>query len=679
MTRKRAKHAVAHAAKPAGKAEGRRTAEFGVRRGATPGTAPAAAFRPGAREALALLLLFAAVWAVTANAMSGEFVLDDTSKIVANTDIRQWAELPSKLIYPYQENQLLERNDPSRPLVFLIYGVVYHFFGLNPVAYHAVNAVFHFASAALVFLLAQLMLWYLLGERKLTAPLLVALFFLVTPIQVGTAIYAYALNDVLSSFLMLASVYCFVRVPRPRALDVAFSLLAMALALFTKQSAVVIPVLVLAFDFFIVCGMSAPALRARLRLYVPYLFLLAIYFVYRFWYFGALGDIEGRGNTHPALAYFFTQPVVILKYLFSSVVPYHLAIDHYLLPGSFAAGTKALAMVALLLLVVPVYYLWRKPTPAGRYALFAICFYFVVLAPTSSVMPTVDVMVERRAYLANAGLFMLMVLGWDRLGKVDLFSSGVSRISLALVGVQLAALAGVSVYRNGICSTNEGVWQDVLTIYPASERAINNLGNVYLGRKEYEKAKWCFDQLVARNPKDYIAQQNLGSIHEREDSPYHDPEKAIGYFKASVAANPDFAEGYYNLGRLCQKTAQAKRDASLMDEAITCYRRTLQLNPSHVLAHNNLGLVYFHQGKAAEARKEYETALRLDPNCEPAKANLKLLDAPPSGPADARSVPLDQIPRDMLLQLYQEALKRDPNNKAIRQKYDELMQKQPPK
>jgi len=657
MTRKPARRPVAHTTKPA------------IR--------PATVFKPGRSEGLAIFLLVAVACLITANSLGNAFILDDESKIVANTDIRQWDHLPSRLIYPYQRNQVLERNDPSRPLVFLIYGLIYHVFELNPVPYHAVNAFFHCASAALVFVLAQLMLWYLLGVRKVTAPLLVALFFLVTPIQVGTVIYAYALNDVLSSLLMLLSLYCFVRAPSPRPVDRAASLLAMALALFTKQSAVVIPLLVLAFDFFIICSMNVSALRARLRLYAPYLVLMAAFFVYRFWYFGALGDIEGRGHTHPTLAYFFTQPVVILKYLFSSIVPYHLAIDHYLVPRDFGPGTKALAFVILLLLIVPISHLWRRPTPVGRYLLFSVCFYVIVLAPTSSVMPTVDIMVERRVYLANMGLFMLVVLCWDWLGKVGLFSGAASRVSLSLVCVQLLALTGVSLSRNHTYSTNEGVWLDVLKIYPASERALNNLGNVYLDRKQYDKAKACFEQLVARNPADYIAQQNLGSIHEREDSPYHDADKAIGYFKAAITSNPDFAEAHYNLGRLYQKIFQAKGNDSLVTDAIASYTRALELNPAHVLAHNNLGLIYFHQGKIDEARREYEAALRLDPNCKPARANLTLLDAPPSGPADARSMPLDQVPRETLIQLYEEALQRDPNNAQIRQKYDELLRKTP--
>ena len=445
-----------------------------------------------------LLLLVVAVLA-TGNALGSEFVLDDQSKIVANPDIRRLDGLASRLIYPYQRNQVQERNDPSRPVVFLIYATIYHFFGLSPVPFHAVNVLFHFGTSVLVFLLTRLMLWYVLGEQKRLAPLVVALFFLVTPIQVGTATYAYALNDVLSSFLMLLSLYCFVRTPAPRVPDLAASLLAMTLALFTKQSAVVIPLLVLAFDYFITSGMNGAAMKPRRRFYGAFLGLAAAFVIYRLGYFGGLGDLEGQGNTHPALAYLAAQPLVILRYLASTVIPYHLAIDHYVLPGDFGAASKALASGALLVLIVPAWRAWRTPSPTGRLVLFAAVFYFVVLAPTSSFMPTVDLMVERRVYLANMGVFLLVGLAWDRVGGLSMFSSGFKPVTLGLVCLQLVALTGVSLSRNRAYSTNEGLWLDVLEIYPASERALNNLGNVYLGRKQYDKARESF--LQARGPQ----------------------------------------------------------------------------------------------------------------------------------------------------------------------------------
>jgi len=423
--------------------------------------------------------------------------------------------------------------------------------------------------------------------------------------------------------------------------------------------------------------MNGAAMKPRRRFYGAFLGLAAAFVTYRLGYFGGLGDLEGQGNTHPALAYLAAQPLVILRYLASTVIPYHLAIDHYVLPGDFGAASKALASAALLALIVPAWRAWRTPSPTGRLILFAAVFYFIVLAPTSSFMPTVDLMVERRVYLANMGVFLLVGLAWDRVGGLSMFSSGFKPVTLGLVCLQLVALTGVSLSRNWAYSTNEGLWLDVLEIYPASERALNNLGNVYLGRKQYDKAREYFSRLVARNPRDYIAQQNLGAIYEREDSPYHDETKALAYFKAAVAANPDFAEGHYNLGRLHQKMARTTMDGQLIAEAVKSYTRALELNPGHALAHNNLGLAYFHMGRPAEARREYEAALRLDPECEPAKVNLKLLDAPATGPAGATQVPTESVPRELLIRLYEDALRRDPSNAQIRKKLDEVRARVP--
>lgn len=628
------------------------------------------------RTLAAIATIFVVAWLVAANGLHGAFVLDDGSKIVENTDIRRLGDLPSKLIYPYQQNQVLERNDPSRPLVFLVYGVIYHFQQLNPAAYHAVNVVFHFGCAVLVFLLTQLALLYLVGERRHLGPLAVALFFTVTPIQMGTAIYAYALNDILSSFLMLLAIYAAVRRASPSWLDVGASLLAVALALFAKQSAFVTVALILAFDFFLVPGMSWTAVRRKARLYWAHVVLVAVFLAYRLLYFGALGDMEAGGHTQPALAYALTQPVVILRYLFSTIVPVGLAIDHYLTSGSYGIGLECVSLVGLILLGAPLVVAWKRRTPTSRLILFAAAFYLVALAPTSSVLPTVDVMVERRVYLANVGVFLLVTLLWDRVLHIGFMSPTIRRAACGALAIHLALLGVVSVSRNATYATNEGVWLDVLRLYPGSERALNNLGNVYLEQKRFDKARDCFAQLVARNPKDYIAQQNLGSIYEKPDSPFHDEDKAIQYFLASVAANPDFAPGHYNLGRLYQKHAQERFDPSLLADAERSYNKTLALNPNYVLAHNNLGLIYAHTGRPSEARREYETALRLDPNCGPAKTNIRLLDSPPQGPGDARPVPEDQVPPELLLQLYEQALQKDPTNSAIRQKYEALKRQQ---
>lgn len=52
----------------------------------------------------------------------------------------------------------------------------------------------------------------------------------------------------------------------------------------------------------------------------------------------------------------------------------------------------------------------------------------------------------------------------------------------------------------------------------------------------------------------------------------------------------------------------------LWDEAIFRWKKVLLENPSSAAAHNNLAVAYEKKGMWEEAKKEYELALKLDPN-----------------------------------------------------------------
>src|SRR5712691_5645556 len=57
-------------------------------------------------------------------------------------------------------------------------------------------------------------------------------------------------------------------------------------------------------------------------------------------------------------------------------------------------------------------------------------------------------------------------------------------------------------------------------------------------------------------------------------------------------------------------------------QAESLYRQVIVLNPGHVGAHNNLGVVFMDQGKPNEAIACYREALRLNPNYANAHNNL---------------------------------------------------------
>ena len=62
-------------------------------------------------------------------------------------------------------------------------------------------------------------------------------------------------------------------------------------------------------------------------------------------------------------------------------------------------------------------------------------------------------------------------------------------------------------------------------------------------------------------------------------------------------------------------------EKNLWDEAIFRWKKALEINPDSVAAHNNLAVAYEKKGRFQDALKEYEAALKLDPDNPRVKAN----------------------------------------------------------
>src|SRR5215212_6184644 len=69
----------------------------------------------------------------------------------------------------------------------------------------------------------------------------------------------------------------------------------------------------------------------------------------------------------------------------------------------------------------------------------------------------------------------------------------------------------------------------------------------------------------------------------------------------------------------------AARKARSDEDAISRYREGLGLCPSDEVAHNELGEIYARAGRTADARTEFEAALKLNPNFARAQKNLDAL------------------------------------------------------
>jgi predicted O-linked N-acetylglucosamine transferase (SPINDLY family) len=142
------------------------------------------------------------------------------------------------------------------------------------------------------------------------------------------------------------------------------------------------------------------------------------------------------------------------------------------------------------------------------------------------------------------------------------------------------------------------------------QQTIDEVLNLFKSGK-LSKAKIKIENYIKKFPKSFVLFNILGAVCAGQD----ELEVAINHHKKSVEINPDYAEGYNNLGIAFQKLG-------LFEEAVKNYKKTLKLKPDFSLAYNNLGVVLKSLNKLDEALLTSKKAIELDPKFADAHNNI---------------------------------------------------------
>lgn len=126
-------------------------------------------------------------------------------------------------------------------------------------------------------------------------------------------------------------------------------------------------------------------------------------------------------------------------------------------------------------------------------------------------------------------------------------------------------------------------------------------GEKYLSAGDYRTGIDVFSARVRENPDDAAAQYYLGRCFLAEKR----SEEASRHLQKAAELDPKQADYHFWLGVSYWSLLD-------FDNERRCYQRTVALDPGHVPAHVYLGHNYLDKGEAAEALKEYETALEFD-------------------------------------------------------------------
>src|SRR6185295_14223299 len=237
---------------------------------------------------------------------------------------------------------------------------------------------------------------------------IVALIWLIHPLQTQSVTYIYQRLESLMTLFYLATLYAFVRgtrSPQPLAWY-ALSVICSALGMATKEVMVTAPLAVLWYDRVFVAADWKELFRRRWFYYFllagTWLVLGLVMFMNSARY-GRDGVLDVSGIS--PLGYGLNQPPAILHYLRLAFFPYGLCLEYR---EKLSHDPWQLGPPLVVLLVMLASTLWAMVRwPALG---LAAGMFFLVLAPKSSIAPLRDLVYEHRMYLPLASVILLTVL-----------------------------------------------------------------------------------------------------------------------------------------------------------------------------------------------------------------------------------------------------------------------------
>jgi tetratricopeptide (TPR) repeat protein len=336
-------------------------------------------------------------------------------------------------------------------------------------------------------------------------------------------------------------------------------LLLFVAAVMGKESAVALPAILIATDLYWGRGTLRSMAERRYKLYIPLLAILA---------FGAklvirrLAESTSVGVSSAGVTpfqYALTQCKVILIYIGLFFVParqsadWNLSFLHSLKDGG--AWLYAIVFLAFIGAAVWLY-------PRLRLASFGMAVFLLALAPTSSFVPILDALTERRMYVPMIGL-IIAVIG------VMIHLRLRSQVTTTVMVAAVALLALRSFDRSGVWSSDVNLWRDAVSQNPRNQRARLGYGSALIKAGQCAAAIPELKAIEAQSDWAPMARWNLASAYQCNNQ----LPDALALFKAIAETEPT-SLAYTRIGLMEGRLGHA-------DLAMAALNKALELDPGN--------------------------------------------------------------------------------------------------
>jgi protein O-mannosyl-transferase len=527
-------------------------------------------------------LIAVAILAVYCNTLRNGFVWDDIQIIVENPLLKNLAFLPRLLL---SEDRFAEAaSGYYRPITYLSFAWDRTVWGLNPLGFNLTNILLQILVALLFYRVV-----FALFKRENLA-LVAALIFALHPVAGETVnFHAGGRNTLLcASFALLSLLFHINKKLLP-------ALLCFTLAIFSKEFALLMPVMFVIYDRFV------SSERRRWFSYAAYLVPIAGYFALRSYVVAARGNLFKTMQLGDNL---LLIPRIVSTYFLNMIAPFRLK-ALYEVPADFSVLTIGMySLLVLALAGVVVYFRAKKEVS------FSAAWFILFLAPVSNIFPLGAAMIaDRYAYFSLMGFCLLLAYCLCQLP------------ARAVVAVT----AGICVCFSVVDFTRNGLWKDDLTLFtemaknaPGKVLAFQNLGITYYNAGDLPNAE---KNLAAAFAKDDLTDKTIHTL----SAIYWETgklDKAVPLMLKSLENDPENPQPNIMLSRLYQAQGDRERAKKYHDKAAALMPKIEQMMSMRAGALCREGEKLMTEHKVKEAERKYREALMMTPDFNPALLDL---------------------------------------------------------
>jgi tetratricopeptide (TPR) repeat protein len=453
------------------------------------------------RNAMILIVAVAAILPYL-NALSNGFAFDDTFIIQNNARVHNWRAWRDIWLVPYWPS-LGRELGLYRPLTIFLFSIQWAAGHGAHWLFHAVNIGLH--ATASVFVLLLLLR---LGAARPGA-FIGALIFAVHPVHTEAVANTVGQAELTATCFVLAA--CLIYSGRPDGVSLDWKrrgwiALLYALALLAKESAVVLPGLIILLD----CVQRRITLTRRgFAQYIgavafPILSLVTVLLIYLAVRYVALGGTLTGADAGPAFPYLKEHHVLnsfraFPEYLRVLFWPADLTVDYVPATVFFVTGFTLMTVIGMLLMIGMAALMLAAPWMPLIGA--APAWFLITISPVSNFFFAIGVLVaERTLYMPSVALSILVAFITSHVVKTARPKE--VRIGAVVVACAVLAMAVRTWVRNPDWKDSNAVQQAVFRDHPESYHAQWGRAMVAWdnGRLD-EAAKW-FDLTNRTYPRD---------------------------------------------------------------------------------------------------------------------------------------------------------------------------------